>query len=225
MEGRAQALSDRTSSPAAPEGPLDTLGDRMQRAARLVASTRLVAITVGLAASPLLVTLSHGLASDDHIQYRMVRRASPPPWDLFKFASGDVAETLSKIRHGEIPWFVAPELKYSFFRPLDSLTHWVEYRWLGSHPWILHLHNLAWFTALVVAVGWVYRAFEGERWTAGLATIVYVCSPAAAWSVAWLAGRNALMATAFGMAALGAHHRSRAKGLRGQSAALALLAA
>src|SRR5262245_22632556 len=54
--------------------------------------------------------------------------------DLFTFTRGDPEGNLRLMDVGlMLPWWTDPHLKISFFRPLSSLTHFVDERlWPGS---------------------------------------------------------------------------------------------
>jgi hypothetical protein len=187
---------------------VDNLYGRFCRLLERVGARRLAAAGGGLALLLELPTLTSGFVSDDHVQWAMVQDSSRAPWDLFSFHTSR-PETAELIRVGEIPWFIDPEIHQAFFRPLASVGHYVDYRFFKAFPWVCHAHSLAWLVALLSVVTWLFRRFEEGKWTAGLAAAVYACSPPLALSSTWLAGRNVLIATAFGMAALGMHHAYR----------------
>ena len=184
-------------------------------------ATRLALSGGGLALLLELRTLSCGVVSDDHVQAAMVRDSTRAAWDLFSFHTSRL-ETAQQIREGDIPWYVDPDVHQAFFRPLASLGHYFDYRFFAAFPWVAHAHSLAWLVALLFVVAWLFRRFEEGKWTAGLAAAVYACSPPLALSVTWLAGRNVLIATTLGMAALGMHHVHRQGSERARLPAIAL---
>ena len=51
---------------------------------------------------------------------------------------------------GAMPWWVHPEIKISFFRPLTGLTHWFDYEFYPETPFLMHLQNLIWLAAFCV---------------------------------------------------------------------------
>lgn len=128
------------------------------------------------------------------------------PLDLFTFTTGDPAGNHRLMDVGlMLPWWTDPELKIAFFRPLSSLTHWLDERLWPSSPVLMHLHSLLWFGVLLVAVGSVYRRLDGSARAAGLAFVLYALDDAHGPTLAWLANRNALIAGAFGAVALIGH--------------------
>ncbi|HEX4339623.1 MAG TPA: hypothetical protein VH062_27135 [Polyangiaceae bacterium] len=134
------------------------------------------------------------------------------PLDLFTFTTGSVAGNHRLMDVGlMLPWWTDPELKIAFFRPVASLTHWVDERLWPSSAVAMHLHSLAWFGVLLFAVAALYRRLDGSPRAAGLAFFLYALDDAHGPTLAWLANRNALIAGALGAGALIAHDAWRTK--------------
>jgi hypothetical protein len=76
----------------------------------------------------------------------------------------------------------------------------------------MHLENVAWYAALVIAAAAFYRRLVPTPWIAGLAAALYAFDHSHAGPVAWIANRNALMAALFGVLSLLAHDRWRRDG-------------
>lgn len=115
---------------------------------------------------------------------------------------------------GYLPWWTPEDFRLAFFRPLTLATVWLDYRlWSGS-PVLMHAHSLLWFAALVVAAAFLYRRIVEPAWVAGLAALLYALDDAHAAPAAWLANRNALLATFFGVLCLVVHDRWRRDGWR-----------
>jgi hypothetical protein len=151
-------------------------------------------------------------ALDDYVLALIARARGAPvglqraPLDLFTFTTGDPAANHQLMDVGlMLPWWTDPELKIAFFRPVSSLTHWLDERLWPSSPVLMHLHSLLWFGVLLVAVGAVYRCLDGSARAAGVAFLLYAVDDAHGPTLAWLANRNALIAGVFGVAALIAH--------------------
>lgn len=152
-------------------------------------------------------------------------------WDLFRFASGEPGGSRELVARGLWPWWTAPDLRLAFFRPISSLWHALDFRFLAAHPWLLHLESLLVHAALVWVVAHLARELLGRGTAAGLAGLVYAIDDAHATPVAWISNRNALLASALGLAAVLAHARGRrglgvlwlALGLASGEAALAAL--
>lgn len=130
-------------------------------------------------------------------------------YDLFSFVDGDPGRTHFLMDTGFLPWWTAEGLRLNFFRPLTVLTHVLDYElWPNNAP-LMHLHSLLWFAALTFAAACFYRRVMGPAWVAGLAALLYALDETHGFCAAWLANRNALVATLFGLLALLAHDRWR----------------
>lgn len=131
-------------------------------------------------------------------------------FDLFTFTTG-VPENDHRLMDVGLmlPWWSDERLRIAFFRPLSSFTHWLDERlWPACVP-LMHFHSLAWFAILLASASWVFRCIEESPVLAGFGFFLYAIDDAHGPAVAWLANRNALIATAFGAAALSAHVISR----------------
>jgi hypothetical protein len=201
----------------------DTRADRLgalARAKRLLTHPRLPLAVAVMAVALSLPALNLGLQLDDNIL--SVALMDPPPaanWsrgpsDVFAFFTGDAAETRRYLDAGLIPWWTHPDFRIAFFRPLAGLTHWIDFRLWPSHPWLMHVHSLLWFGAAVAAAAVFFRRFIGPTWVAGLASVLYALDDAHGAPAAWLANRNASIASCFGVLALLAHDNWRRTGSR-----------
>lgn len=163
-----------------------------------------------------LASIGSGYSSDDHIQ-RMWVRGNHRCLDLFTFAEGD--EVLMRLQKsgGTMPWYADDGLKISFFRPLASISHCIDYRYLDAFPGLLHLQNLLWLGASIWAAFAFYRQSASAPFIAGLATTFFAIDEAHGGVVGWLANRNTMMATTFGLLAVVFHHRARLSGSRKSS--------
>lgn len=176
----------------------------------------------GIVLAALLLTaasLENGLILDD-LFHRMVvqqqRGYLGEPrhaLDLFAFFPGDAAFVTEARRVGLWPWW-GSETRIHFFRPLAALTHFVDYGLLRGPAWLSHLHSLLWYGALVLAAGALFRRTLSSRWTAGLALSIYAVDGGHGLPVGWLATRNMILATLFGVLAITAHHLWRAEAWR-----------
>lgn len=171
----------------------------------------LVALTLGLALTAPSIT--SGLGADDYIQRFWVREVGRC-LDLFEFANGDPTALRMQKSSGSLPYWADDEMKVSFFRPLASISHCVDYRYLDAHPALMHLQNLAWL-ALVVVLGFLfYRRVLGPSVAAGLATLFFTVDEGNGKVAGWVANRNLLMVLTFGLLTLLLHDRARKQGSR-----------
>jgi len=171
----------------------------------------LVALALGLLlTAPSVLT---GLSADDHIHRLWVQKGGLCT-DLFTFASGDPEVMRWQKSAGALPFWADDEMKISFFRPLASLSHCLDYRWFDGLPVLFHLENLAWF-ALAITTGFAfYRRTLGLPFAAGLATLFFAVDEGNGKVAGWIANRNLLMATSFGLLTLVLHDRARREGSR-----------
>ena len=181
----------------------------------------LVAVTLCLPA------LGVGWQSDDYF-HRVVLRGDVEtgysPLELFSVMRHGPEVLREYTDLGLFPWWTSGELKLAFFRYLSAATHWLDYRlWPESAP-LQHAHSLLWLGALVAAAALFYRRIHGVSWLAGLAALLYAVDEAHGAPAGWLANRNALVATLFGLLCLLAHDRwRRGEGGGARHAALAAL--
>lgn len=115
---------------------------------------------------------------------------------------------------GIVPWWSSPAAELRFWRPLASVTHWLDHLLWPNSTSAMHLQNAVWLGAGVGFVSLIYRRFLGMTWVAGLAAVLYAFDDAFFLPVAWIAGRNTIMAVVFGALTLLAHDRWRREGRR-----------
>jgi hypothetical protein len=173
-----------------------------------------------------LPSLGNGLAADDHfhkltLSHDPAWRSLTKPWyQLFTFYDGDATRTAFIMDTGLSPWWTDPKITLAFFRPVSAATHLLDYRLWPAHPWLMHLHSIAWYAALVAAAGWLYRRVlvcgdaanaanaakvRSRLWVANLAALLYACDHTHGIPLGWVANRNAIVTGCFALAALAAH--------------------
>lgn len=157
----------------------------------------------------LLPALSGGFQLDDHYQRFRLLGLGDPAIQLFVFYDGDPERNLAMMEAGSIPWWSAPELRHANLRYLSVLTMQLDYALWPHRPELQHLHSLVWLGALIAAAGLLYRQVLGATWVAGLAALLYAIDEAHALPAAYLANRNALIATCFGALCLWSFARWR----------------
>jgi hypothetical protein len=181
---------------------------------------RLPIIAALLAMALVLPSLSAGWVSDDwYHQFAILapgnaRDVIHSPADMFKFFDGDPARTRKLMDLGVIPWWTCLSIKGAFWRPLTVLTHRLDYCLWPASAFLMHAQSILWYGAVVAAVACLYRRFLGAAWVAGAATFLYAIDDAHGMPVGFLANRNALLATVFGVLAVLAHDRWRRDGWR-----------
>jgi hypothetical protein len=200
-------------------------GARCREPSRLLALPRLLRQRVSTRLATLLCcvlgvcllspSLISGLVADDYFHELMLRDdpglhvLSHGPLDLFRFADGHPESVRALIDEGVFPWWVDPKVVLAFFRPLSSLSHFIDYQLWPSQPFLMHLHSLLWFGVLIAIVAAVYRRFGAASHGFSLALLLFAIDDAHAPLVGWVANRNALIALCFALPALLVHDRQR----------------
>jgi len=110
---------------------------------------------------------------------------------------------------GLCPWWTAKNLRFANLRPLDSFTHWLDYRLFPDSPPLMHLHNIAWFTAVIFLLTILYRQLMAPVWMATLAALLYSVDDSNYFPAMWIANRNLLLALFFSVLTLLLHHKWR----------------
>lgn len=139
-------------------------------------------LPVAVAAALFVPTVRHGFIWDDPL----------------------VLEQLRAI-HGWRDLVVPPEIVPRFyFRPFIFLTFLLDRAFGGESPAVFHATVIAWHALVTGVVFLLARAWLGaERvWEAGVGALLFAVHPIHVESVAWIAGRSDVMATAWLLAAL-----------------------
>ncbi|WP_028321182.1 hypothetical protein [Desulfatiglans anilini] len=137
---------------------------------------------------------------------------TPHPLLMFSFADGDPSRLKEIMDLGWLPWWTSEDFKMAFFRPLTALTHWIDFHFWPDHPSLMHLHSLLWLGLLVGAATLTYRGILGSGACAALAGLLFAIDDAHGVPAGWLANRNALVASLFGLLAVFFHDRWRKNG-------------
>lgn len=170
-----------------------------------------------LAALLLLPALWGGFQLDDHLQRFRLLGLGDPSIQLFVFYDGDVAANRGQMEEGTLPWWASPDLRHANFRYLSVLSMQLDYLLWPNSPALMHLHSLVWLGLCVGVAAALYRRLfrrEASRaiWAAGLAALLYALDDAHSLPAAYIANRNALLATFFGLLCLECHARWRDDG-------------
>ena len=158
---------------------------------------RLGYVTVGVAATLVtLPSLAAGLYDDDLWQRRFLLDHLRGPhttgwWQLFGVPLHGAVPAL--VYGGYLPWWTSQHFQLSFFRPLATLTHYLDYAFWPQSAWLMHLQSTAWYVALCVAVAALYRRTLGAGAAATLAALIYAIDEGHLEAVGWLAARNSVL--------------------------------
>lgn len=189
----------------------------VERALRFFASGRALALAAALGVVLALPSIGTGLQTEDVLHRERIAEHPGLTWkcfDLFGYVGHRANDVVEGRDFGVLPWWASDELKISFFRPLSSAWHCFDYSFFPRAPWLMHAESLALFGALVVALGFFYRRMLASASAAGLATLLYAIDDAHGPALGWIANRNAILATLFGVLAAGLYDRARRDGER-----------
>jgi len=110
---------------------------------------------------------------------------------------------------GMCPWWTAEGWRFANWRPLDSFTHWLDYRLFPNSPPLMHVHNIIWFAGLVFLLALLYRQLMTPLWMAAVAAFLYTIDDSNYFPAMWIANRNLLLALFFSILTLLLHHKWR----------------
>jgi hypothetical protein len=167
-----------------------------------------------------LPALRAGWAMDDYYHRFVIlgpgnaRDFCRSPMEIFTFLDGNPDRTLRMMDVGLVPWWTYVGCKQMFWRPLAVLTHRLDHWLWPTSAALMHAQSILWYGAVVAAVAGLYRRLSSTAWVAGAAALLYAVDDAHGTPACWLADRNALMATFFGVLTVLAHDRWRRDGRR-----------
>ena len=158
--------------------------------------------------------LFSGLMGDDLFHYALLNGAAsfPQPDDislfhLFSFITEDPIRRAQLQDMSIMSWWISPSFSWNFWRPVAELSHYIDYVWLTDYPWLMHLHSILYFLAIVLLVYRVSLLLFSQPRIALLITALYALSATHGMTVAWLCNRNALLAMLFMLLSLHSYIR------------------
>lgn len=111
-----------------------------------------------------LPALATGFVLDDFTHRLMLDPAGPvhrAPWNLFCFYGDNCGSDPAMQHLGLLPWWASRGLRLSFFRPLTSLSHALDYVVFPRVPALMHAESIALYAALCGLVAVLYRRLLG----------------------------------------------------------------
>ena len=185
---------------------------------RLVAALEHPRLGLWLAAVATLLALpsfAAGFQLDDYV-HRYMLSSRPGAAELlhayespFGIANGERAVNHWQIEQGYAPWWTYPDLLVSLWRPLSEATHRFDAALFPDSAALQHTHNLLWLFALVVATTALYRGLLGRNSISGVAAVMFALDHCHGFAAGWIANRNVLVASTFGVLALHAYVQAR----------------
>ena len=167
-----------------------------------------------------------GYMADDHYHLLVLsdlKQAFRDGWNLFSFVRTPQEVRIHR-EWGIAPWWTSDGFRIDFYRPLPSLTHWLDYALFGPDAAAAHLVSIGWYLATIALVHRVFRRFfaTGSR-VLLLAIVMFALDDTHALAVQWIANRNDLVAAVFFLTAfLGWLRLREGRGRRAVNVALLL---
>src|SRR5690606_24169357 len=96
-----------------------------------------------------------------------------------------------------------------FFRPLSELSHWLDYQLFPDSAVLMHAHSILWYMLLILVSWQLMKRLFPAAWMAGLALALHALDGSNGGAVGWIADRNALITTTFGLLTLLLHLQGR----------------
>ena len=165
----------------------------------------LVVITIVLT----LPALFSGWLGDDYIHYALLHPDIdiPPANDwslfgLFSWVDASPERTQVLIDRGVIPWWTYEGFRYQFWRPLAELSHWLDHQLWRNSALMMHVHSLVLYLGLGAALQRLYSRMQMSPLAVAGALAVYLWDSTHGLSLSWVANRNAIMASLFGVLCL-----------------------
>lgn len=114
-----------------------------------------IGLAIALALALQLPSLSAGFYADDYVHQLVlgdgIAIPSLKPWSLFDF--GEAREWPTEDNPPwTLNWWTSPDFKGRFFRPLTSLTLWLDHTLYGNHPLGYHVTSLLWYLGVLLLV-------------------------------------------------------------------------
>ncbi|MBP6739035.1 MAG: hypothetical protein KA146_03540 [Leptospiraceae bacterium] len=129
--------------------------------------------------------------------------------NLFNFIDGNIAHNQDKIHQGIFPWWTSSELKISFFRPISSISHWLDYSLWADSLFIMHAHSIALYIVYIFLLNVFFHSFLESTVLANISTFIFALDESRAMPVGWLSNRNSIIGSIFGILTLYFLHKSR----------------
>lgn len=196
-----------------------TIQDMIDRVRTWLTHPRLPILLAALGVLIVGPALWGGLAFDDYLHRAaflrpdaLVEARGHPLNAMFVFGGGSAEQTARLVGLGYLPWWTPPGARISFWRPATALTHWLDHACWPDCVWLMHLHSLLWYGALLGLATVLYRRMGEGRYSAGLAALFYAVAYTNLIPAAWLANRSSVLAALCCVGALLGHDTWRKTG-------------
>ena len=113
-----------------------------------------LALAIALGGSLVYLSVSGQLtyAADDYWHISAMRGegypGGPGPDNLFRFFSGDKEKNEQARVEGAFPWYADTEIQVSFWRPLTTALHRLDFWLFGGGATAAKIHGLLWYLSI-----------------------------------------------------------------------------
>ncbi len=153
-------------------------------------SRRRIVIFVALSIAVSLPAILSGFFNDDfYFDNPLIKYNTPFEYYDFIVKMSD---------SGSWGWWATQNISIWFFRPLSSLTLYLDFEILGGHPLVAHLHSALWFVLLLIGAFKAMSVILPNR-ALPWAVAAYSVSMAHVMIIGWIAARHSAVGGAFVM--------------------------
>lgn len=170
-------------------------------------------------------TLWHPFFVDDYRFLRLMRDYAEGRRErlrLYEFVLGG-DDTRSQREAGQLPWWAADDLRFTYFRPLSQTVLYAEYRLFGESAMGYRLVSLALYVSAVLLALSLYRAMTGDEQLSRWAALLFAVASSNAVPVVFIAAQCDVLALVLCLAAMRTGWRFIDKGGQGWAVTATLL--
>ncbi len=147
----------------------------------------------------------------------------------FNFFDPQLGNDIAMRNYGALPWWTKEQAMLHLWRPVSSLTHWLDYQLWPQSKRMMQSQNGVWMFASFLLVSLLFKKILPSSSVFVFALLVYGLDVSMAPVVGWIAARNSLLVICFLVLTLYFFHHSflrpKVYGLALLFFALALLSA
>ena len=172
------------------------MANRVEKGGEIRAGSLHLVVLLGIVLH--LPSVGWGFFMDDYVHLGVLTGELQHPqlrsWSLFDFGEVKDFEYRPDL-DGGFPWWTDQDWKARFFRPVSSLSVWLDFQMFGEWAPGFHLTNLLLFGLLIRSLYPLYRSWGLGPKAAFMSMLVFACLDDNLTPVGWLANRNSLLAT------------------------------
>jgi hypothetical protein len=128
--------------------------------------------------------------------------------NTYTFADGRADGNQELLESGVLPWWAVEGWRVDMWRPLTSLSLWIDYELFGEQPFPFHVHSWLHYGALAALAAVWFRRTLGAGRASVIAALLFAIDGGHGIAAGWIANRHALDTALLGIGALLAHDRS-----------------